>query len=639
MKEDINKQFKFNQLPTTTNSNNNNNNRHTHPRNNNNLINKTHKLIRQNHKTIPTTTATQTNNTTFKNLEERLPDQVLELILTQLPDRFGFSSLIRSRTTTYGFINNHYNLNHHPVDQQNESEGTHWVTPPTSFRLINKRWARVGAEVFFKHLSIYSINRLEALVKLFNSSNHCLPSLVRTIVISIKKQDNLRSTPITDHHQRIRELLSKLLKPLTGLRSLAIRGCSPGILFPAPLEIKELFLPQSIIRLAIEFRSQEDSALLSSLPTTINRGATQLPSSSPPSSATPINRGTQTSELIELHAAELNLLLVCLPNLRSLHLSNFRSQPQRPLSRYLPGSHHHSHLQNGAPKNPQAWLSIRSLILTDCELSDCDAQFFANRFAGLETLSISNSFIDHHHISAINHLISPSSRKPRDMPLGQEEPLRLADNLDRLNVCWTDFKYDPSLLLFPGNTESKPGLGSSLSTRYAELDLSGLTRLRVLGLKTPTRVILTHDDHSTPEAGPLTSLQSLALNPQLLFFSSPIHLRSCLAKAPILRQVILLDHPLPSTLLHHPKALDHLGSTSSSLKSGHSINHPPDHNLPALPPPSFNPLNFNHLELASPLWYRKLSFQFFAWNCGFDWVDASSSSSSAPSSSSSSSSF
>ncbi|OAV90221.1 hypothetical protein PTTG_00710 [Puccinia triticina 1-1 BBBD Race 1] len=534
----------------------------------------------------------QQTNPSSKNGEGRLPDHLLELILNHLPDRFGFSS------------------------QPDEAQGTHWPSPPTSFRLINRRWARIGAEVFFKHLSIHTINRLEALAKLFNSPNQCLPRLVRTIVISINQQDLIRSTN-QHHHQLIRELLSKLLKPLTALRSLSIRGCSPGILFPAPLELQEIFLPQSITRFAIQFRSQEDSALLSTLPTTPH---TPQPASSSTARPTPRRAQQAAATLIELHAAELNLLLVCLPNLRSLHLSNFRSQPHRPLSRYSPNPEPDCYPQQ---KCSQPWRSIRALSLTDCELSDGDAHFFAKRFTALEALSISNSFIDQHHISAINHLLSPSpspSPKEPDMHTHRKDgPRRLADTLERLDVAWTDFKYDPSLLLFPTGADSKPTAaasvpGATLAAQYAELDLSGLSRLRVLRLQTPTRALLLPDEVSTVEpSGPLASLESLLIDPRLLFFSSPAHLACALQNAPSLKNLGLLNTPIGFSRAKNSPDDALLGSVLFKLASPSSDPAPASSKLP---------FPLNNAQILLPLWYRKLSFQFFAWNSGFNWISS-----------------
>ncbi|KAI9625143.1 hypothetical protein KEM48_008542 [Puccinia striiformis f. sp. tritici PST-130] len=391
-------QFKFEHIPsstTTTKQSKTSRNRTKH-RNR-----KTHKLNIKKSNSIQHENLQQDEDEegqlSFKEIETRLPDQVLELILNYLPDRFGFKSIIRSRTTTYGFNHSNQQEQHEQPLSPNESEGTHWISPPTHLRLINRRWARIGAEVFFKHLSINSINRLESLVELFNMNNPSLPSLVRTIMISMKGGGD-------ELHQRIRTSLSKLFKRLTGLRSLSIRGCSPGILFPAPLEIDELFLPQSIIRFAIEFRSQEDSALL-----------------------------------------------ICLPKLESLHLSNFHSQSHRPLFRYT-SDHHHSQEEPG--QNPLVYHSIRSLILDDCNLSDDDAMFFAHRFNNLESLSISNQFINAQHIKAINLLLSstpiPTSSNPK---IHRQDPAsKIANKLEKLSIKLLDFQYDASHLLLPSTT-------------------------------------------------------------------------------------------------------------------------------------------------------------------------------------------
>ncbi|KAI7956497.1 hypothetical protein MJO28_003592, partial [Puccinia striiformis f. sp. tritici] len=650
-------QFKFEHIPsstTTTKQSKTSRNRTKH-RNR-----KTHKLNIKKSNSIQHENLQQDEDEegqlSFKEIETRLPDQVLELILNYLPDRFGFKSIIRSRTTTYGFNHSNQQEQHEQPLSPNESEGTHWISPPTHLRLINRRWARIGAEVFFKHLSINSINRLESLVELFNMNNPSLPSLVRTIMISMKGGGD-------ELHQRIRTSLSKLFKRLTGLRSLSIRGCSPGILFPAPLEIDELFLPQSIIRFAIEFRSQEDSALLSSILGTPRTTALNHPDQLSPSSNLAQSRAypIRQSELIELHAAELNLLLVCLPKLESLHLSNFHSQSHRPLFRYT-SDHHHSQEEPG--QNPLVYHSIRSLILDDCNLSDDDAMFFAHRFNNLESLSISNQFINAQHIKAINLLLSstpiPTSSNPK---IHRQDPAsKIANKLEKLSIKLLDFQYDASHLLLPSTTptpthrinrltiqqssreiidgklnRSSPiyTSGSHLSTRYDELDLTNLHELRSLTLQTPTLATLIPSDSllntttmtmidrlENKHKGALARLESLEIDARLLYSNHPYSLdfsTSILHDSNSLKTFKIINESYPDGIRWR---------SSDDLYKSVIFNDTQTLTEPDLIPLSStglsDPSSTDKVAVNLPLWYRKLSFQFLAWNMGFDWSSPSS---------------
>ncbi|KAG0147177.1 hypothetical protein CROQUDRAFT_656467 [Cronartium quercuum f. sp. fusiforme G11] len=280
---------------------------------------------------------------------ERLPNEILERIFEFVPDKYSFPPTFRSRHSLYGFSPP---FEHDPLaclsaHHWNESEGWAWYTPPMHYRLVNKRWAVVAAQVFLRHLSITTFNRLEALGKLVESSP-LITTSIRTLAISCSSE--------TESPDLLRASFKRLLSPLTSLRSLSLRTLSPGLLFPAPLTVSSLFLPPSILRFSIEF-SPSTSSLVTAL------------GPSPPISVT-------------LHAAELNLFLVSLPNLKSLHLSKFISKQTRPLNRYF--------------SKPIKLLNQNKLIflsLNECELNETDSIFLGSHFGfGIKTLIINQTY-------------------------------------------------------------------------------------------------------------------------------------------------------------------------------------------------------------------------------------------------------
>lgn len=198
--------------------------------------------------------------------------------------------------------------------------------------------------------------RLKSLGALFDSAPS-LASCVRSLALALPFQP---SQPA----EELRRLFRQLLSPLSSLRALSLRALSPGLLFPAPLTVDGLFIPSSIVRFAIEFSDFSTSSLVAALTPASAHGDLAL------------------RPKVTLHAAELNLFLVSLPHLRSLHLARFTSKSTRPLARYF------SH-PAALPKN-----RLRSLTLSECRLLDSDWHFLGHRFGpGLRHLKVDETVV------------------------------------------------------------------------------------------------------------------------------------------------------------------------------------------------------------------------------------------------------
>ncbi|KAI8450939.1 hypothetical protein BY996DRAFT_4568743, partial [Phakopsora pachyrhizi] len=238
---------------------------------------------------------------------------------SSVPDRFGFLANFRSRESLYGLLPPLENdlRSKLEISSWNESEGWFWYTPQVNLRLINQRWNRLATEVFFQHLSICSFSRLVSFGLLFQD-NRRLSLRVRTLSLNLSPLEHQKAK----NDNEIRLMISKLLKPLRNLKSFSLRGLAPGLLFPNPLIVKNLFLPTSILRLGIEF-SDDSSRLIGSM--SLNDSQQNFGNS---------NGLIKTKTKVLLHSAELNLLLVSLPRLKTLNISNFRSDQRRPLEKY-----------------------------------------------------------------------------------------------------------------------------------------------------------------------------------------------------------------------------------------------------------------------------------------------------------------
>lgn len=73
----------------------------------------------------------------------------LKLVIPQVPDKYFFPATFRSRHSIYGFAPPIEDdpVASLPAHARNESEGWTWHTPPMQYRLVNRRWAAIAAQV------------------------------------------------------------------------------------------------------------------------------------------------------------------------------------------------------------------------------------------------------------------------------------------------------------------------------------------------------------------------------------------------------------------------------------------------------------------------------------------------------------